>query len=149
MRVYFTNKSVHQKLVDVDDDVYTFLSKFHCSAYKKHIYLANDGYYDIREEFIYRNHLDFNKDVIVPKLNSPDLLVMATAWVKSEVGVLPSNCIKADMILEFFKVSPTVTFVIERNDEETVDYFFEIKGKTIEEETIISFLSEITNVCVN
>jgi hypothetical protein len=74
---------------------------------------------------------------------------MATAWVKSEVGVLPSNCIKADMILEFFKVSPTVTFVIERNDEETVDYFFEIKGKTIEEETIISFLSEITNVCVN
>ena len=149
MRVHFTNKSVHQKLVNVDDDIYAFLSKFQCSAFKKDIYIADDGFYHIKEGYIYKNHLEFNKEFVVPKLSSPDLVVTTETWVKSEVSVLPTNCIKVDMIMEFFKLTDAISFVIERNDEATVDYFFEIKSKTIEEEPIISFLSEITNVCVN
>ncbi len=149
MRVYFTNKSVHQKLVDVDDDVYMFLSKFPCSAFKKNIYLADDGYYEIREDYIYRNHVEPNKPQSAPVLNSPELVVSMASWVKSEVSVLPTNCIKVDFIVERFKMSETISFVIERNDEESVDYFFEIKGKSIEEHEIISFLSQISNVCVN
>ena len=145
MRVYFTNKSVHQKLVDVDDDMYTFLSKFQCSAFKKHIYIADDGYYEIKEDVIYRNHLDFSLPP-PPQLKTPDLHVTNTHWVRTETNVLPSNSIKVDLILERFQMSDTMTFVIERNDEATVDYFIEIKGKTIQEESIISFLSEITNV---
>ena len=149
MRVYFTNKSVHQKLVDVDDGVYTFLSKFQCSAFKKQIYLADDGYYEIREDNIYRNRIDFNKTQQAPHLNSPELIVSMSTWTKSEVSVLPTNSIKVDFIVERFKISDTISFIIERNDEESIDYFFEIKGKGIEESDIISFLSQISNVCVN
>ncbi len=149
MRVYFTNKSIHQKLVDVDDDVYTFLSRHQCSAFKKNIYLADDGYYEIRDDNIYRNRLDFNKTQQEPIMNSSELVVSMASWVKSDVSFLPPNSIKLDFIVERFKISETVTFVIERNDEDSIDYFFEIKGKSIEEDEIISFLSEITNVCVN
>jgi hypothetical protein len=149
MRVYFTNKSLHQKLVDVDDYLYAFLSKFQCSAFKKNIYLADDGYYEIKEDHIYRHHLDFNKSLEIPKLNSPELVVSMASWVKSEVSVLPVNSIKVGIIVEVFKLSDTISFVIERNDEASTDYFFDIKGKTIKEADIISFLSEITNVCVN
>jgi hypothetical protein len=149
MRVYFTNKAVHQKLADVDDGVYAFLSKFQCSAFKKNIYLADDGYYEIREDNIYRNKLDFNKTQQAPTLNSPDLLVSMVSWVKSEVSVLPTNSIKVDLIVERFKISDSTSFIIERNDEESIDYFFDIKGKNVEEAEIISFLSQITNVCVN
>jgi hypothetical protein len=148
MRVYFTNKSLHQKLIDVDDDIYTFLSQFQCSAFKKHIYIADDGYYEIKEDVIYRNYLDFSQPP-PPQLNTPGLLVTNTCWLRTETNVLASNSIKVDNIVERFKMSDTMTFVIERNDEATVDYFIDIKGKTIKEEAIISFLSEITNVCVN
>ena len=149
MRVYFTNKSLHQKLIDVDDDIYTFLSKHQCSAFKKNIYLADDGYYEIRDDYVYRNQVDFNKTQQAPIINSPELVVSMASWVKSEVSFLPSNCIKVDFIIEYFKITETMSFVIERNDEDSIDYFFEIKGKSIEEHEIISFLSEITNVCVN
>lgn len=149
MRVYFVNKSVHQKLVNVDDDVYTILSKYQCSAFKKNIYLADDGYYEIREDTVYRNSVDFNKTQQAPTVNSSKLVVSMASWVKSEVSFLPSNTIKVDFIVERFKITETTSFVIERNDEDSIDYFFEIKGKSIEEDKIISFLSEITNVCVN
>jgi len=149
MRVYFTNKNIHQKLADVDDGVYAFLSKFQCSAFKKDIYLADDGYYEIREDNIYRNQLDFNKTQQAPTLNSPDLQVSMATWNKSEVSVLPTNSIKVDLIVERFKITDTISFIIERNDEESIDYFFDIKGKNVEEAEIISFLSQITNVCVN
>jgi len=149
MRVYFKNNQVHKKLADVEDDVYTFLSKFQCSAFKKQIYLSNDGYYEIREDNIYRNHIDFNKVQQAPPLNSPELMVSTETWVKSEVSLLPPNSIKVDIIIERFKISDSISFVIERNDEESIDYFFEIKGKDVDEHKIISFLSEITNVCVN
>jgi hypothetical protein len=149
MRVYFTNNAVHQKLADVDDGVYAFLSKFQCSAFKKDIYLADDGYYEIREDNIYRNQLDFNKTQQPPTLNSPDLQVSMATWNKSEVSVLPTNSIKVDLIVERFKITDTISFIIERNDEESIDYFFDIKGKNVEEAEIISFLSQITNVCVN
>ena len=149
MRVYFANKSVHQKLVDVDNDVYTFLSKYQCSAFKKNIYIADDGYYEIREDNVYRNRVDFNKTQQAPTVNSSELVVSMASWVKSEVSFLPSNSIKVDFIVERFKITETMSFVIERNDEDSIDYFFEIKGKSIEEDEIISFLSEITNVCVN
>lgn len=148
MRVYFTNKSLHQKLIDVDDAIYTFLARFQCSAFKKHIYIADDGYYEIKEDVIYRNYLDFSQPPPT-QLKTPDLLVTNTCWLRTETNVLASNSIKVDNIVERFKMSDTMTFVIERNDEATVDYFIDIKGKTIQEEAIISFLSEITNVCVN
>jgi len=150
MRVYFTNKNIHQKLIDVEDDVYAFLSKFQCSALKKQIYLADDGYYEIRENTIYRNHLDFNKNQQAsPRLTSPDLFLSMETWVKSEATLLPTNSIKVDLIVERFKITDTITFIIERNDEAYADYFFDIKGKNIEENEIISFLSQITNVCLN
>lgn len=149
MRVYFTNKAVHQKLADVDDGVYVFLSKFQCSAFKKDIYLADDGYYEIKEDNIYRNQLDFNKTQQASTLNSPDLKVSMSSCVKSEVSVLPTNSIKVDLIVERFKITDSLSFIIERNDEESIDYFFDIKGKNVEEPEIISFLSQITNVCVN
>lgn len=149
MRVYFTNKVIHHKLREVADDVYAFLSKFQCSAFKKLVYLADDGYYEIKEDHIYRNHLEFNKTLETPILNSQDLLVSMARWVKSEVGILPTNSIKVDFIIEIFKISESISFVIERSEDDSVDYFFEIKGKTIKEPDIISFLSEITNVCVN
>jgi hypothetical protein len=149
MRVYFINKSVHQKLVDVADDVYAFLSKHQCSAFKKNIYLADDGYYEIRDDHVYRNQIDFNKTQQAPTMNSPELVVSMASWAKTEVSFLPSNSIKVEFIVERFKISETTSFIIERNDEDSIDYFFEIKGKSIEEHEIISFLSEITNVCVN
>ncbi len=149
MRVYFTNKAIHQKLADVDDGAYAFLSKFQCSAFKKQIYLADDGYYEIKEDCIYRNYVDFNKTQPASQLKTPGLVVSTADWVKSEASVLPTNCIRVDLIIERFKIADSLTFVIERNDEESIDYFFEIKGKHIQESEIISFLSEITNVCVN
>jgi len=149
MLVYFTNKNIHQKIVDVDDDIYEFLSKFQCSAFTKQIYLADDGYYEIKEDTIYRHQLEINKTQQAPMLKSPDLVVSMTTWNKSEASVLPTNSIKVDVIIERFKINDSVSFVIERNDEETVDYFFEIKGKNFEESDIISFLSQITYVCLN
>uniref|UniRef100_A0A6C0BWC4 Uncharacterized protein n=1 Tax=viral metagenome TaxID=1070528 RepID=A0A6C0BWC4_9ZZZZ len=146
MRVYFTNKAIHQKLVDVDDAVYEFLSNILSSAVKKQIYLADDGYYEIKQDRIYINCIKFNKTI---QATSPDLIVSNVSWVKSEVNILPTNSIRVDFIVERFKINDNVTFVIERNDEESIDYFFEIKGESIEEREIISFLSQITNVCVN
>ena len=146
MRAYFTNKTIHQKLVDVDDAVYEFLSKKLSSAVKEQIYLADDGYYEIKQDIIYRNYLEFNKTI---QATSHDLIVSNVSCVKSEVNVLPTNSIMVDFIVERFKINDNVTFVIERNGEESIDYFFEIKGESIEEAEIISFLSQITNVCVN
>lgn len=148
MRAYFTNKSLHKKLADVSDDVYSFLSKFQCSAFKKQIYLANDGYYEIKEDIIYRNYLVLNEPPPNNQKLHSDLILSSEKWEKKEVDMMPPNTIKVEMIVERFKITNTTTFVLERNDEETIDYFFEIKGKTIEDE-VISFLSEITNVCVN
>jgi hypothetical protein len=92
----------------------------------------------------------FEPNTNKPQLH-PDLILSNEKWEKKEIDVLPTNIIKVEMIIERFKISNTTTFVLERNDEETIDYFFEIKikDKSIEEAELISFLSEITNVCVN
>lgn len=149
MRVYFKDNSIHKKLLDVDDDVYAFLSKLQCSVFKKQIYLADDGYYEIKEDTIYRHYLDFNKPQKLPHLNSPELIVSDESWNKSVVNTLPPNNIKVGLIVERFKITDAISFIIERNDEESIDYYFEVKGNEVDECEIISFLSKITNVCVN
>lgn len=146
MRIFFDNVSIHNNIFNVTDDVYTFLSKFNCSAFKKHIYLADNGYYDIKDDVIYRNCFDFNETIQPPKIDS---IMSIHSWIKTEVYCLPINCIKVDLTVERFKISDTMSFVIERNDSESVDWFIEVKGKIIKEADLISFLSEITNVCVN
>jgi hypothetical protein len=146
MYVYFTNKKLHAQLCDVADNIYSFLSKYQCSAFRKTAYIASDGYYELREDSIYRYRLE--SDVSL-KLKSPELFVSSVSWCKSEVSTLPTHSISVDVIVERFKISDTLTFVIERNAEATVDYFFDVKGKTIDEDQIISFLSKITNVCDN
>jgi hypothetical protein len=148
MLVYFTDKHVHQHLVDVDDAIYAFLSKYECSAFKKQIYLADDGYYELKENAIFQSRMEFIQPPSI-KQTQFQLSVSPMIMNKKEVSVLPTNVVKIDVIIERFKVNDTVKFVVERNDDVSLDYYFEIKGNTVDEQAIISFLSGITNVCVN
>ena len=146
MHIYFTDKNVHQRLVDVDDAIYAFLSKFNCSASKKQIYLADDGFYELRENAIFQNRIEFIDPPSIKSSSSFNLMVSTVKMNKKEVGMLPTNTVKVDIIVEKFKITDTVRFVVERNDDVTVDYYFDIKGNSIDEPAIISFLSGITNV---
>jgi hypothetical protein len=68
---------------------------------------------------------------------------------KTKVNVMPTNVVKVDIIVEMFKITEAMKFIVERNDDATIDYYFEIKGNVIDEPAIISFLSGISNVCLN
>lgn len=148
MYVYFTDKKVHRCLYDVDDAIYAFLSKYDCAAYKKQIYLADDGHYELSENTIFKHTMEF----IQPPLINPTSYTLSVSTMrtnKTKVNVMPTNVVKVDIIVEMFKITEAMKFIVERNDDATIDYYFEIKGNVIDEPAIISFLSGISNVCLN
>lgn len=149
MRIYFTDDKLLEQLIDVDNEIYSILTEYKCSAIKKTIYLGNDGYYEPYGEKIYKWIVNTNP--IEYKQQSDKFVVTPDYWTKFETYTLPTNTIRIQQIIERFKIDDHLTFVIERNDEETVDYYIEYFGKDTQynENNVISFLSKITNMIFN
>lgn len=157
MLIYFDNKQLHNKIIEIDDKLYSLITIYECNAINKTIYLCDDGYYEICGEKILKYYLniDRSEDNKIKKIrddnkNNNMFIYTDNVWEKEETTMLPTNSIKVQKIIETFKIDDSIKFIIERNDEFSIDYYFEYSGDLNSylhsEDKIITFLSKITNI---